>query len=31
VVNETDPSHPRQIDLAGSPLTVKVRGWQRVK
>ena len=29
--NETDPSHPRQIDLVGSPLTVKVRGWQRVK
>ncbi|HZX43432.1 MAG TPA: PilC/PilY family type IV pilus protein, partial [Myxococcaceae bacterium] len=31
VANETDPSHPRQIDLVGSPLTVKVRGWQRVK
>ena len=31
VVNETDPSHPRQIELAISPLTVKVRGWQRVK
>jgi len=31
VVNELDPSHPRQIDLVGSPLTVKVRGWQRVK
>ena len=31
VANERDPSHPRQIDLVGSPLTVKVRGWQRVK
>ena len=31
VANELDPSHPRQIDLVGSPLTVKVRGWQRVK
>ena len=31
VVNELDPSHPRQIDLAISPVTVKVRGWQRVK
>ena len=31
VANELDPSHPRQIDLVGSPLNVKVRGWQRVK
>ena len=31
VANELDPSHPRQIDLIGSPLTVKVKGWQRVK
>jgi len=31
VANERDPSHPRQIDLVGSPLSVKVRGWQRVK
>jgi len=31
VANELDPSHPRQIDLTTSPLTVKVRGWQRVK
>ena len=28
---ETDPSHPRVIDSAAVPSTVKVKGWQRVK
>ena len=31
VAIETDPAHPRQIDLVGTPLTIKVKGWQRVK
>jgi hypothetical protein len=31
VAMETDPAHPRQIDLVGAPTTIKVKGWQRVK
>ena len=31
VAVETDPAHPRQIDLGSQPIDIKVKAWQRVK
>jgi hypothetical protein len=28
---ETDPAHPRQVDLGARPFDIKVKAWQRVK